>query len=301
MASILEQIQIKYKSREVDKTHSQLKTSVTYQGSKELCEQFMEANPPGTVNAEFGTVEKLKLMQDEGPFWNVQVAYTINTSTSIHIGGHNTNGPEYSTLSMSALSMPIESHKNYKCKWNNNIFSTKTWSQMTTSERNAAQNIVDTAGRNAQGEIDDKIAGTSREYNGGSDFTNAFFAWGKSVSDCPSLNVPEGDPPQSWFVIGKMTKPGVDSFTYPCYTITEQSRNLNRDKAGWNLSKVAGHISAPQYGDFGLSKKFPDSNWLCEGGEISYDGSRYWITTRHYTMSPDTKYGGWDPLIYPSD
>ena len=41
MASVLEQIQVKYKGREVDKSSQQTRTTLIYQGSKELCEEWM--------------------------------------------------------------------------------------------------------------------------------------------------------------------------------------------------------------------------------------------------------------------
>lgn len=78
--------------------------------------------------------------------------------------------------------------------------------------------------------------------------------------------------------------------------MTEKSKNVTKSKATWNLSEVAGTISDPKYGDFGLTDKL-SGNWLLEAAEIAYD-DKNWITTRHYTHSPDVSQMGWDPDIY---
>lgn len=89
-----------------------------------------------------------------------------------------------------------------------------------------------------------------------------------------------------------MTKPGVESFDFPSWEITEVSKHGSDKQAGWTFAKKAGRISEPENGDFGITKKY-GGNWLCEGGSVHYDG-RYWIATRVFLYSPD----GWDEDIY---
>ena len=91
-----------------------------------------------------------------------------------------------------------------------------------------------------------------------------------------------------------MTKPGVDSFDFPVYEVTESSKHTSQRAAGWAVGRRAGRISSPVNGDFGIVRRF-GGNWLCEGGTVSYDG-RYWVATCTYTHSPDRK--GWDGDLY---
>ena len=65
-------------------------------------------------------------------------------------------------------------------------------------------------------------------------------------------------------------------------------------QASWALSNRAGLIATPQNGDFDIVKKY-GGNWLCEGGNVSYDGN-YWIATCTYTHSPDKD--GWESKLY---
>jgi len=91
-----------------------------------------------------------------------------------------------------------------------------------------------------------------------------------------------------------MTKPGVSSYDFPIYELTEKSKHINKSKAAWAVTKKAGKIATPDNGDFDIVSKF-GGNWLCEGGTVSFDG-RYWIATVTYVHSPDSN--GWDADLY---
>ena len=242
----------------------------------------------------------MKMTQDEGPFWNVTIIWSIDPAGPNQTAGHSQYGPNYSTLSMNMLSLPLESHKDYLCCWNHNLYATRSYNEMNSSTQAAAQSILKNAGID-DGEIDDKITNTQYEYNysnmKAANSSTTFFCWGKSPSDCPTIDHElnsafEGD----WILLKWMAKPGVDHFSYPTYTLTERSRHYTRNNAGWVMTKKAGKISMPTYGDFGITKSI-SGNWLCEGGDISYDG-KYWIATRNFTHSPDVLLSGWDPDLY---
>ena len=119
-----------------------------------------------------------------------------------------------------------------------------------------------------------------------------YYAWGATINDLPVL------PKKcTWKKIANMTKPGVENYSYPVYTLTERSKHGSKKQAGWALAKKAGEIAVPTAGDFDIVKKF-GGDWLCEGGTVSYDG-RYWVATCVYTHSPDI--GGWDKDLYMTD
>ena len=100
-----------------------------------------------------------------------------------------------------------------------------------------------------------------------------------------------GDGETPWIIMQDKTKPGVETYDYPVYEITESSRYSNKNKAGWAVQHRAGRISSPTLGTFGISY----GNWLCEGATISYDG-KDWVSTCTYVHSPD----GWDTDLYSS-
>ena len=291
MASILTELQVKYKSREKNVTSKSIDTKVVWQGSKELCEAKMNELQIGYVDPEMGSVDNLKLSQDEGPFWNLEVNYQIEfPEMDSHLGGGeaagSSNGPAYSELTCRTMSRDIEEHTNYKKHWNNDLYCTRP---CPSGSAHWPTNIWNNATAK-----DDKITNTSYAYPGGPDITPSaayYFSWGQSPSDCPMLKSP-----YVWLKIGERTKPGVESFSWPVYELTEKSKHTSKDKAGWAVAKRAGKVVEPSKSDFGIVEKFGGS-WLCEGGSVQKDG-KYWLATLQDTHSPSLS-GGWDPDLYP--
>ena len=89
-----------------------------------------------------------------------------------------------------------------------------------------------------------------------------------------------------------MTMPGVESYDFPIYELTEIGKHSSQSQAGWAVAERSGLIATPQNGDFGITDKL-SGDWLCEGGSVSYDG-KWWIATCTYAHSPD----GWDTRLY---
>lgn len=297
MASILEQLQVKYKSREYDKSTDSTKTVVTYQGSRELCEEYMSSHSPGSVDPELGSLDSMKMTQDEGPFWNVTVTWLIDRQGGTSHASHTGTGPETSTLSMNMLGLPLETRPNYARIWNYNLYSTVKYSKANSTQKGIGGWIKQYAvGFNQDGSPKEAIEQENiytPNLEGEPDYytTHIFFCWAKSYADCPTLD----DPSQTWYKWYGMTKEGIEYYNYPVYTLTERSLHYTRNSAGWIMSKKAGKITRPEYGDFGVTRLL-SGDWLCEGGDISYDG-RYWIASRTYTHSPDSE-KGWDKDLY---
>lgn len=271
--SCLEQLVVKYKGTTKENTSGERIVTIVYQGSRELCEQAMAEMKINSVDKEYGNLENARMYQDAGPFWNLELRYSVDTTgVGIHSSG-SSYGPKQSELSMRVISMPLESKEDYLKNWNYNFYCTnKSPSQVPTAwvEANAK---------------DDKIRGTQYEYTGDPAYlkTQDCWAWGKSYGELPTL--PQG---YIWHKIMDMTKPGVESFDYPSYEITEVAKHSTAKQAAWALKNMAGKISTPENGDFDIVKKF-GGNWLCQGATIRYDG-KYWLTNCQYLYSPD----GWD-------
>lgn len=265
-------LQIKYKSVVKEVSGDEIVTTIIYQGTRELCEEAMQELKVNTNNPENGNLESVRMTQDEGPIWNLELRYAIENTTSKGSG----YGPNKSELAVRMISMPLESKKEYRRKWNYHLYATKKGADTPDFWNSATYD-------------NDGIQGTKYEYDGRQDMSGAptFYSWGQSYSDCPTL--PQGS---IWYRIKKMRKPGVESFDYPSYELTERAKHTTQKQAGWAISKKAGKIANPENGDFGIAKKF-GGDWLCEGGSIAWNG-KYWESQVTYLFSPD----GWDKDLY---
>ena len=93
MASILHEDSIKYKSRNVVKTGNEERTTVTFQGSREICERIMD-DKSLVQNDELGYIDSMRMYQDEGPHWNVEVTYVIEFTNAVLVVGGGTENPD---------------------------------------------------------------------------------------------------------------------------------------------------------------------------------------------------------------
>ena len=312
MASILDEIQIKYKGHTTEYTSQQIRHTVIYQGSRELCEQAQRELKIGYVDSEFGTVESTRCACDEGPFWNLEVVYTIATNAGNsqldgdQIGGGNNgntgtgsgNQPDESSLSVTMMSMPLESHIRYRKNWNHSLYSTvrNIWQQTGDSPTsgvflpvNILPNKVYTAWVNEKSNTN-LLSYYGFEYTGQTEENPdgfGFYAWAKNISELPAL--PDG---WNWYLRVPMQKPGVETWDFEAYQINESGKHSSKSKAGWALTQKANSITFPENGDFGIQKRY-GGNWKCDGGSISWNG-KYWLAQRTYTYSPT----GWDNDLY---
>jgi hypothetical protein len=282
--SCFHDLKIKYKGFNRDNTDSYTTTTIIYQGTRELCEEgFAEIQTSGHHD-QYGNIESVRLFQDEGPIWNLEVKYSISKhGVGISSSTGSSYGPKSSELTCRMMALPIESRDNYLKNWNYDLYSTNP-----KADRKPDFYYVADA-------KNDGIQGTAYEYkadplNPQEDLTTKnYYYWAKSANDCPTL--PNN---QIWYKRTDRDKPGVESFDYPVYEITESSKHTTMKQASWAVSNRAGCIAKPLNGDFDIVKKY-GGNWLCEGGNVSYDGS-YWIATCSYSHSPSKE--GWDPDLY---
>lgn len=80
MASVLEGLQLCYKTQSYERSQRQQRTVLVYQGSQEECMRAQtERFVINTSSPEYGTLESTRVFQDEGPFWRIEVIYTIDS------------------------------------------------------------------------------------------------------------------------------------------------------------------------------------------------------------------------------
>lgn len=195
MASVFEQLQEKYRGFTVDYSGEEKKTTITYQGTKEMCIEAMNNTyKVNTKDSTYGNIESVRISNGgNGPIWDLEVVYSISYDHSGTASGTGSAyGAKSSELSMSILSLPIESKAGYRKKWNNNFYATK-------------KGIVVPAWWDTATNSNDYVSNTSNEYDGRlmtPSTTKVFYAWAASKSECPVLNGVG-----AWFKVRSMTKP----------------------------------------------------------------------------------------------
>ena len=190
------------------------------------------------------------------------------------------------------MSMPIESHPNYKYIWNH-ILARKGSYQDGTID---IDSIADISGLT----VDDAKDLINR--------SSGNLMWIEDPSQLPTETWQNQDNPEvteCWSIACMYTKPGVNSYDFPTYEIQQNARHTSRDQATWSLLAKNGKLAFPQYGDFGIQSYFysgadgvsatTSGHWLCQGAGINYDG-KYYIAACTYLFSPDPM--GWDRQMY---
>ena len=257
-------IELKYQGYNRSKTSDGNVTTQTYVGLEEEIKTYAEGLTLGATST-LGTLQNVTIQQDEGPFWSCSLQWsTEKDSNGNDIGDGTLSQSKMSTLSVRSMSMPLESHPQYRMHWNHILIGLgKPGVPSFWSSANA------------------KNSGITQE-------TAKKYRWVKEYSEIP-IEKTDG---KTWSVVKQKTKPGIECYTYPIYQLTEVSRHNSKSSAGWAVRKKIGKISSPSNGDFGVKSK-NGGNWLCEGGSISYNGKK-WQATCTFAHSPD----GWDTDLY---
>lgn len=279
-------------------TTDSIQTTITYKSNKDaLTGNILTTSgvPTGTLAGkwkcgyyytDYGRLDNINFQQADGPFYTATLTYTKTLSAGVIITT-GVDKPTQNSLTVRMLSMPIETHPNYKYCWNHSL---------ATCQPNS-YDYSDISGMNAEQAHTFCADHTSGGY--------CFMKWIQNDSELPTdpfiqSNEGQEDFVWPWRVAVQMTKPGVQYYEIPTYEITEYTRHSDRKHAAWCISVKSGKLKFPEYGDFGLEDKYPTSGsnnyrWLCLGGDINYDG-KYYVAKCTYQWSPDPY--GWDQQIW---
>lgn len=276
MASVFEDLQLRYQGRKIEQDGSTKRTTLTFTGSYDLCVRGSETDYQlGMESGEYGTITSTSIDQDEGPFWKLTVVYEIDTITASMSSGSE-EGPGHSELNARVMSNPLENHPNYKRKWNYNLY----FIGVTPSE-----DIINSIWNNT-------TANTPYDY-----------IWiynnGATMIQFGQVRPPKPDtflayPDTYWVTCRAMTKPGQSYYMVPTYELIQYGKHKNKSDAGWAVSSKLGKTVKPSKGDFGIDKKL-EGNWLCEGGTIRHNG-KFWVSELTYVFSGNGR--NWDSDIY---
>ena len=315
-------VKFQYKGFTQTKNSYQLTTRETYQGTKQELQYRRDNNSTWAIrynHPEFGTIDNVQITQNEGPFWKAVITYNKVLDNGIPISIDHSNKPQEHSVDIVMYSAPIQKHPNYDYRWNHILFTTKvsddTW--------NSAMNIVNLAyaadhpGWTANSKWTDEFASYLVNTLGDGVWdVKLDVLFGRDMNEKPRQNrfIYEVNPTTfnisllssiGWCVRQPMQKPGIEYWNKATYSITETGRYTKKNDCQWAL-KTGGLITFPDMGDFGIQKYYhpevltaalPDMNgyWLCEGGQINYDG-KYYNASCKYTWCLLNQ--GWDQDVY---
>lgn len=291
------------------KTNNSLNTQQVFQSTREGLQSMMSDEPTWQINYQhpkFGRLESINLEQKD-TFWNATLNYTNPLNNGIIITTPDNDQPYNTNLDITMLSLPLEKHPNYVYNWNHLLISLTQLVVFPTIPIPDPKKISkDTA---------------MRMYNAG----KGQLRWIKDQSQIPVgkeqriIYDEHGEPASSvlapWVIAsigqtvdGEFTKvqrlkPGVEYYEIPTYEITEWGQYNSPSQCKWALV-AGGKLAYPRLGDFGIQNyQHPDlltgtltaGYWLCEGGNITFDG-KYYNATCKYIWSPQPS--GWDLDLY---
>lgn len=288
------------------KTNNTLNTQQVFQSTKEGLSAMMKNESTWQINyqhPDFGRLDSINLEQKDA-FWNATLNYVNPLNNGIIITTPDNDQPYNSNLDITMLSLPLEKHPNYVYNWNHLLispFKYYTFQDLTIEDptkipKDIAMEII----------------------NNGS----GYFRWIKDQSQIPVqkclTEIPiEGGGTSSvllpWIITNlaqggvltqmQRTKPGVEYYEIPTYEITEWGQYSSPSQCKWALVE-GGQLAFPRLGDFGIQNyQHPEliagtltaGYWLCEGGNITFDG-KYYNATCKYLWSPQPT--GWDLELY---
>ena len=250
---------IKFLSRQSEKTSGGTETVVAWNGTREEMEQLFNSEAINTLSDE-GRLQTVRLFQESANIWCCEKKYSLDPSGAASADKPlTTYGKKSATLKGSMLSMPVESHPKYRACWNHFLAAAPGAPTPTGWWKTAEDTTL-------------------------SSINSQRYAWIKSPSEVPS------DANGRWHILAGPLKPGVETYDLSVYSVTETAKFKSSNAAGKFASKHLNLIGSPDT-TFGIS----GGDWKCDDASVYYDGEA-WFATLTWTLSGDID--GWDKDLY---
>ena len=176
-------MKIKYQSIQDERSESGRSDSITYYGSYEEMSALLEEQQISPEDSGRKVVSAM-VSQSEGDLWQCEIKYQNSLGNPSVSAPDDSYGKKSAQLSGGMLSMPLESHKEYRVCWNHYLAAVK--------EVTAVPSWWNTA--------------TSAVLN---DSDGARYTWLKSISELP---VGKDNNGKEWRILKDPLKPGVESY-----------------------------------------------------------------------------------------
>ena len=266
------------------KNSQKIKISFYSSTDKDELEEFIDMNhPPGYGSILGGYVENVTYRQ-EGPVWYADVTIWQELSElTIEL----IRQPLKHSLRAVSISLPLSKKSGYRTKWDHFLWQRVAVDAEAETGGNAANVSGNTSGSAVQLPSQYDSATTNAPF----EVSGVYYRWTKEGSDL------DGAPKNGfrWTCVATPTKPGVESWDYHTYQITECGEYPSEEYASWVTDIMIDHVRAtPLLGDFGISSR-RSGNWKCDDASIEFDGRR-WCASLVWTLSGDGE--GWDEDLY---
>ena len=250
---------IKFLSRQAEKTSGGTENSIAWNGTEEEMKQLFDSEAVNALSDQ-GRLRSVRFFQESPHVWCCEKKYTVGTSGAVSADRpFTTYGKKSATLKGSMLSMPIESHPKYKACWNYFLAASPSISSIPSWWKTAKDTTLSSS--NSQ-----------------------LYAWIKSPAEAPN------DTNGRWHILTNPLKPGVETYDVAVYSVTETAKFRSSNAAGKFVSGRLNSIGSPDT-VFGIAK----GNWKCDDACVFYDGEA-WFATLTWTLSGNEN--GWDKDLY---
>lgn len=249
---------IKYQSRVKEHTGDGRSSTIIYQGSHE---DMLAVQSQHSINelGEDGRLKSNRVYQESPNIWNCEMRYESDSNGEYSNAPDTAYGKKSAQLKGTMLSMPLETHADYRTNWNYYLAAAPGTSAVPSWWETATDTTL-------------------------SDSDAQKYRWVKSPSECPN------DKKGMWRTIKDPSMPGVESYDAATYTITESARFGSAKSAGAMCANKLNKIGSPGE-TFGIT----GGDWKCDDASVSWSG-KYWLATLTWTKSGDSK--GWNKKLY---
>lgn len=252
---------IKHASRIREISKNAQRRSITYTGTQEEMLAVQSVNGIGTTNADLGVITSSRVWQDGGSIWCCELGAEVSCDGSTTATGPDTSyGQKSAQLHGGTISMPLESHPDYRACWNYFLAAAPGVKSVPGWAANAKDCLL-------------------------SDDDSQKYAWVKSPSEVPSTGN------RRWHIVQEPEMPGVESYDLATYTMTVSARFSSFEKACSMVANTLNRVSASP----GVSPGISGGNWKCDDATVAWR-EKYWLATLTWTRSGDSR--GWNKKLY---
>lgn len=252
-------LRLKYQGRQQNRTRGQASYRQTFYATESEIDSFIAELQIGSVVEGKGKLNSWRKSQMQGIFWEIELQYITNYSTSGSSDDSSTMvGEKSATLSTRNIQLPIEHHPNYRNNWNYYLYSNKATSSTPSWWYTESDLSI---------HDDDS------------------FRWIKNPDE-----IKQSVDGENWKIVEKPSMQGVQVYDWTSYVVTISTKYESATAAGNSIQKKINKIVSPDQ-DFGIN----GGNWKLDDVSVQYDGDS-WIATQTYTRSGDQS--GWSQQLY---
>ena len=249
----------KFHSITVTRSDGGTDTTRVYHGSRAEMEALAAEHRIDEAD-ESGWLKSIRLRPCDGSVWECEFRYEAPDDWETIIFPAQGWGKKYCHLRGATLSRPLETHPNYRTRWNHCLCAAPGTTSLPSWYSAAVNTLVP-------------------------DADSGKYCWCRTPAEAPR------DANGRWKQLAAPTKPGVEHYDLTAYTVIETARFRSAARAGRMVAGTLNRIGTPA-NTFGIT----GGNWKCEDAEVSWRGN-CWVAQLRWTRSGDTN---WDPDLYGS-